>query len=157
MTWKGEILRAEQRSQKLFSHERETKLNLIDDLHSKALKNLCLIFGTEHRHTLQAKTNLAAAKLERETSSHYETARSLYHDVFSSSTRNLGELHPETLKTKTSLARATRLADPKKHEESKKLWMEACAGLAKVFGLDGIETVKAYREYEEFFAGNKKP
>lgn len=156
MTWKGEILRAEQRSQKLFPADREAKLKTIDGLHSEALKNLTLIFGTEHRHTLQAKINFAAAKLERDTSSHYETAQNLYSDVFSANCRNLGELHPETLKSKTSLARAMRLADPKKHDESKRLWMEACAGLAKVFGLDGLETVKAYREYEEFFASNKK-
>lgn len=157
LTWKGEIIRAEQRSQKLFPADRESKLNVIDGLHSDALKSLTLIFGSEHRHTLQVKINMAAAKLEREKPAYYETARSLYHDVYSANYRNLGELHPETLKSKTSLARAMRLVDPTRHDESKTLWMEACAGLAKVFGLDGMETVKAYREYEEFFAGNKKP
>jgi tetratricopeptide (TPR) repeat protein len=156
MTWRGEILRAEQRSQNLYPAERAAKLNAIDGLHSDALKSLTLIFGPEHRNTLQCKINLAAAKLERETLSHFETAYNLYNDVFSANCRNLGELHPETLKSKTSLARAMKLADPKKHDEAKRLWMEACGGFAKVFGLDGLGTVTAYREYEEFFAANKK-
>lgn len=157
MTWKGEILRAEQRSQQLYPTDRSAKLNLVDSLHSDALKGLTLIFGLEHRNTLQCKINFAAAKLERETPDHYQIAQNLYSDCFSANCRNLGENHPETLKSKTSLARAMRLADPKKHEEAKKLWMEACAGLAKVFGLDGLATVTAYREYEEFFAVNKRP
>lgn len=67
ITWEGEILCAEQRSQQLHPADCSTKLNIVDSLHLDALKNLTIIFGSEHRDTLQCKVNLAAAKLERET------------------------------------------------------------------------------------------
>ena len=121
MAWKGEILRAEQRSQQLYPADRSTKLHIIDSLHSDALKSLALLFGSEHRNTLHCKVNLAAAKPERETLAHYEIAQDLYNDVYSANCRNLGKLHPETSKSQTSLARVMRLADPKKYDESKKL------------------------------------
>ncbi|KAG0648974.1 hypothetical protein D0Z07_4757 [Hyphodiscus hymeniophilus] len=141
MTWKGEILETYFYRQSAFFRSEE----------------LTLIFGPEHRSTPQCKVNFAAAKLERETTAHYEFAQSLYNDHLLAALRNPGDLHPETLKSKANWARSMILRGPKRHEEAKQLWMEACAGFAKVLGLDGIATVPAYREYEDFFSENKKP
>jgi len=57
--------------------------------------------GDDHRHTLRAAKNLAAALASM---GRYETARQLYQDTFARQRRTLGDDHPDTLASATNLA-----------------------------------------------------
>jgi tetratricopeptide (TPR) repeat protein len=151
LTWNGEILRSSLSKSYLSSSQRTEKLNIIDALHKQALDGLTWIYGPEHQNTLQCKTHMAFARHERGVTSCYRDAKALHEQVFQANQRNLGELHPDTLKSKTRLARAIRVLDPSKHENAKMMWREACAGLANVLGVNAYCTVTAYKDYEDFF------
>lgn len=146
MTWKGEIMRAQLPR---YQSERAQTLDTIESLHKHALEGLSWIFGPEHQSTLQCATNLALLKNERGGSSKSE-AEDLYRQIYKSYQRTLGDLHPETLKSKGRYAEAMRASSVGNHSEAKKLWRESCAGFAKVYGPDAWLTVKAYKEYEKF-------
>ena len=151
MTWNGEILRSSLSKSYFSSSQKTEKLNTIEELHKQALDGLTRIYGTEHQNTLQCKTNMAFSKHERGGTSGNKEAKILYETCFQANQRNLGELHPETLKSKTRLARAIRILDSSKHEDAKRMWREACAGFAKALGVNAYCTVTAYKDYEDFF------
>ncbi|KAH6724395.1 hypothetical protein BKA61DRAFT_465109 [Leptodontidium sp. MPI-SDFR-AT-0119] len=146
MTWKGEIMRAQLPR---YQSERVQTLDTIESLHKQALEGLSWIFGPEHRSTLQCATNLALLKNERGGSSKAE-AETMYRQIYKSYQRNLGDLHPETLKAKGRYAESIRASSVSNHSQAKKLWRESCAGFAKAYGPDAWVTVKAYKEYEKF-------
>ncbi|KAK2629382.1 hypothetical protein QTJ16_000202 [Diplocarpon rosae] len=146
MTWKGEILRAQLPR---YQAERAQTLDAIESLHKEAYEGLSLIFGPEHQNTLQCATNLALLKDERGVSSKSE-AEGLYRQIFKSCQRTLGDLHPETLKSRGRYAEAIRASSVGNHSRAKRLWRESCSGFAKVYGPDAYVTAKAYKEYEKF-------
>ena len=61
----------------------------------------CRRLGDDHRHTLRAAMNIAAAL---ESMGRYETARQLHQDTFARRRRTLGDDHPDTLASATNLA-----------------------------------------------------
>lgn len=146
LTWKGEIMRSQLPS---YQSQRAQTLDAIDALHNAALEGLSYILGAEHQNTLQCITNMAFAKHERGTSC-YGVAEALYRQAYRSYQRNLGDLHPKTLKSKTRLAEAMRAVSSGNQAEAKRMWREACAGFAKVFGVEAYVTVNAYKGYEKF-------
>lgn len=150
LTWHGEILRA-RLSKSAPSSLKNSELDTIEGLHKQAIEGSVTLFGPEHQNTLQCMTNLAFAKNERATSAGYKDAMILYDQIYRTNLKNLGLLHPETLKSKIRLARAMRMLDAGLAEEARKLWREACDGFAKIFGTDGYGTIIAHKEYEEFF------
>jgi tetratricopeptide (TPR) repeat protein len=151
LTWYGEILRANLLKNNSQLKQRGMELTTIEGLHTQARDGLIPIFGQEHQATLQCITNLAFSKNERGTLVAYGEAAALYRIVFRANSKNLGALHPETLKSKTRLARAIRMADSGRAKEAREMWKEACDGFVKIFGADGYGAVIAQKEYEEFF------
>ncbi|PBP23325.1 hypothetical protein BUE80_DR005892 [Diplocarpon rosae] len=146
MTWKGEIMRAQLPR---YQSERAQTLDTIERLHKEAYEGLSSIFGPDHQNTLQCATNLALLKDERGGSSKPE-AEGLHRQIFKSCQRTLGDLHPETLKSRGRYAEAIRASSVGNHFQAKGLWRESCSGFAKVYGPDAYVTVKAYQEYEKF-------
>ncbi|KAL2075391.1 hypothetical protein VTL71DRAFT_334 [Oculimacula yallundae] len=146
MTWKGEIMRSQLPR---YQSERVQALDTIEILHKQALEGLSWIFGPEHQSTLQCATNLALLKNEKGGHSKAE-AEDLYRRIYKSYQRNLGDLHPETLKAKGRYAESLRASSSTNHSQAKKLWRESCAGFANVYGPNAWVTIKAYKEYEKF-------
>jgi tetratricopeptide (TPR) repeat protein len=153
LTWKGEIMRSQLPT---YQTQRDQTLDAIEGLHKQALEGLTCIFGSEHHNTLQCLANLALAKHERGTSGLVE-AEALHRQVYRAYQRNLGDLHPETCKSKCRLAEAMRALSPHLHQESKRMWREACGGFAQMFGVDPYLTVTAHREYEKFLKTYSEP
>ncbi|TVY85502.1 Kinesin light chain [Lachnellula suecica] len=153
MTWKGEIMRSQLPT---YQTQRSQTLDAIEGLHRQALEGLTWIFGSEHQNTLLCLTNLALAKHERGAAGQKE-AETLYRQIYRAYERNLGELHPETLKSKSRLAESMRALSPNNHQEAKKMWRESCAGFSKIFGIEAYLTETAYREYEKFLKMYPEP
>ncbi|KAI6709067.1 hypothetical protein JHW43_008404 [Diplocarpon mali] len=146
MTWKGEIMRAQLPR---YQSERAQTLDTIESLHKEAHEGLSWVCGPDHQNTLQCATNLALLKNERGSSSRSE-AEGLYRQIFKSYQRTLGDLHPETLKSRARYAEALRASSVGNHSQAKRLWRESCSGFAKVYGPDAYVTATAYKEYEKF-------
>ncbi|EDN91439.1 hypothetical protein SS1G_00842 [Sclerotinia sclerotiorum 1980 UF-70] len=145
LTCKGEILRG----QLPLEDGREEMLDTIDALHGRALEGLTRVFGSQHHWTLQCLSYMAAAKRERGDALSYTEAAGLYRHISRAYEGNMGDLHPETVRAKAHLAEVMHLLG-NRPEEAKKVFREACAGLAKVFGSDAHATITAYRGYEKF-------
>ncbi|PQE23468.1 hypothetical protein CJF30_00010523 [Rutstroemia sp. NJR-2017a BBW] len=145
LTVKGEILRG----QLPLGNGREEILDTIDALHGRALEGLTRIFGSQHHWTLQCLSHMAAAKRERGDALSLTEAAGLYRHVSRAYEGNMGDLHPETVRAKAHLAEVMHLLG-NRPEEAKKVFREACAGLAKVFGSDPHATITAYKGYEKF-------
>ncbi|RAL59852.1 hypothetical protein DID88_000481 [Monilinia fructigena] len=145
LTCKGEILRG----QLPLDDGREEMLDAIDALHGRALEGLTRVFGSQHHWTLQCLSYMAAAKRERGDALSYTEAAGLYRHISRAYEGNMGDLHPETVRAKAHLAEVMHLLG-NRPEEAKKVFREACAGLAKVFGSDAHATITAYRGYEKF-------
>ncbi|KAM3069623.1 hypothetical protein ACMFMG_005724 [Clarireedia jacksonii] len=145
LTVKGEILRG----QLPLDNGKEEILDTIDALHGRALEGLTRTFGSQHHWTLQCLSHMAAAKRERGDALSYTEAAGLYRHVSRAYEGNMGDLHPETVRAKASLAELMHLLG-NRPEEAKKVFREACAGLAKVFGSDAHATITAYKGYENF-------
>ncbi|ESZ96138.1 hypothetical protein SBOR_3468 [Sclerotinia borealis F-4128] len=145
LTCKGEILRG----QLPLEDGREEMLDAIDILHGRALEGLTRVFGSQHHWTLQCLSYMAAAKRERGDALSYTEAAGLYRHISRAYEGNMGDLHPETVRAKAHLAEVMHLLG-NRPEEAKKVFREACAGLAKVFGSDAHATITAYRGYEKF-------
>ncbi|RDL39610.1 Uncharacterized protein BP5553_03950 [Venustampulla echinocandica] len=146
MTWKGEIMRSHLPND---DSQRAQALDAIEQLHRQALHGLTWIFGTEHHNTLQCLTNAALAKNERGRAGQ-EEAETVYRVVYGAYRRSLGDLHPESLKSKSRLAESMRIVSPSYYREARRLWREACGGFSKLLGPDAYLTVAAYRGYEKF-------
>lgn len=145
LTCRGEIIRG----QLPLEEGREEMLDTIDALHGKALEGLTRVFGSQHHWTLQCLSYMAAAKRERGDALSYTEAAGLYRHISRAYEGNMGDLHPETVRAKAYLAEVMHLLG-NRPEEAKKVFREACAGLAKVFGSDAHATITAYRGYEKF-------
>ncbi|TGO47076.1 hypothetical protein BOTNAR_0546g00030 [Botryotinia narcissicola] len=145
LTCRGEIIRG----QLPLEEGREEMLDTIVALHGKALEGLTRVFGSQHHWTLQCLSYMAAAKRERGDALSYTEAAGLYRHISRAYEGNMGDLHPETVRAKAHLAEVMHLLG-NRPEEAKKVFREACAGLAKVFGSDAHATITAYRGYEKF-------
>ncbi|EKD19935.1 uncharacterized protein L3040_002384 [Drepanopeziza brunnea f. sp. 'multigermtubi'] len=146
LTWKGEIMRAQLPR---YQSERGQILDSIESMHRQAHEGLSWIFGPEHQKTLQCLTNLALLKNERGGPFARES-EDLYRQICKSYQRTLGDLHPETLKSKGRYAEAMRASSLGNHSPAKQLWRESCSGFAKMYGPDAWVTAQAYKEYEKF-------
>jgi hypothetical protein len=71
------------------------------DFASHLYEQWCRRLGDDHRHTLRAAKNIAAALASMDR---YESARQLYQDTFARQRRALGDGHPDTLASATNLA-----------------------------------------------------
>lgn len=146
MTWKGEIMRAQLHR---YQSERTQTLDTIENLHKQAYEGLSWIFGSEHQSSLQCATHMALAKRERGGPSSSE-AEGIFRQIHCAYQHNMGDFHPETLKSKGRLAEAMRAASPRHHVEAKKLWRDSCGGLTRIYGFDAHVTANAYKGYEKF-------
>jgi tetratricopeptide (TPR) repeat protein len=146
MTWKGEIMRAQLHR---YQSERTQTLDTIENLHKQAYEGLSWILGSEHQSSLQCATHMGLAKRERGSPASSE-AEGLFRQIHCAYQHNMGDFHPETLKSKGRLAEAMRAASPRHHLEAKKLWRDSCGGLTKCYGFDAYVTANAYKGYEKF-------
>jgi len=153
MTWTGEIMRAQLHR---YQSERNQTLDTIENLHKNAYEGLSWLLGSEHHSSLQCATHMALAKRERGSPASSE-AEGLFRQIHCAYQHNMGDFHPETLKSKGRLAEAMRAASPRWHHEAKKLWRDSCGGLTKIYGFDAHVTSNAYKGYEKFLRNYPDP